>query len=236
MSGHSKWSKVKHQKATTDAVKSSFFTRASRGITVAVKEGGGIGDPDKNFRLRLAIEFARSVNMPKENIERAIERAKGSDSGTLDTVVYEGYGPGGVALLVVAATDNHQRTSANVKHRFDHAGGSIASPGAVSYQFQKRGLLLVDKSGKSLDEMVDLAIMAGADDVVEKDDVFEVYTKATDLFSVKSALDLPINHAAIIMHPNLLVSVTDEIRSAIEGLVDILESDEDVQEVYSNME
>lgn len=238
MSGHSKWSKVKHQKATTDAVKSASFTRASRGITVAVKEGGGIADPDKNFRLRLAIEFARSVNMPKDNIERAIERAKGSESGMLDTVVYEGYGPGGVAVLVMAATDNHQRTSANVKHQFDRSGGSIASPGAVGYLFQKRGILLLEKSGTSFDAVLDAAITGGADDVVEKDDVFEVYTKAADLFAIKTALapTFAITHAALIMHPNLLVSVSDEIRVKIEELVEILESDEDVLEVYTNME
>lgn len=238
MSGHSKWSKVKHQKATTDAVKSSFFTRASRGITVAVKEGGGIGDPDKNFRLRLAIEFAKSVNMPKENIQRAIDKGKGSDASTLDSVIYEGYGPGGVAMLVMAATDNHQRTSANIKHRFDHAGGSIASPGAVSYQFQKRGLLLVEKMSKSFDEILDAAITAGADDVIEKDDVFEIYTKATDLSLVTGALTplFSITHSALIMHPTLLTQVTDEIRQANETLIEALEEDEDVQEVFSNME
>src|SRR3989338_10745888 len=147
MSGHSKWSKVKHQKATTDAVKSRAFTRASRAITVSVKEGGGIADPDKNFRLRLAIEQAKAVNMPKDTIERAIEKGSGAGAAAYENLLYEGYGPGGVAYLVEAATDNHQRTVSEVKHVFDHAGGTLAAPGAVSYQFRRSGVVLVSKIG-----------------------------------------------------------------------------------------
>lgn len=137
MSGHSKWSKVKHQKAFTDAVKSQEFTRASRAITVAVREGGGITDPNKNFKLRLAIELARSVNMPKDTIDRAIERGKDSSSQTQATIVYEAYGPGGVGYLVTTITDNHQRTGSQLKHLFEHAGGSFAAPHALEHLFEK---------------------------------------------------------------------------------------------------
>lgn len=137
MSGHSKWSKVKHQKETTDAVKSQAFTRASRSLTIAVKEGGGVTDPDKNFRLRLAIDQARSVNMPKETIERAIARGLGGGGESVESVIYEGYGPGGVGYLVYAITDNHQRTGAMLKHTFEHSGGSLAAPHAVEYLFER---------------------------------------------------------------------------------------------------
>ncbi len=237
MSGHSKWSKVKHQKATTDAVKSAAFTRASRGITVAVKEGGGITDPEKNFRLRLAIDLARAVNMPKDTIERAIDRAKGSDAGSLDTVTYEGYGPGGVAMLVEAATDNHQRTSAHVKHQFDRFGGSIASPGAVSYQFRRRGVLLIDKPGHTFDEIFEASLSAGADDVQETEDVYEVYTAPSDISAVRDRLRgvFPVTHTALVMQPTQTVSVPEDTAAKISELIQELESSEDVSTVYSNM-
>lgn len=239
MSGHSKWSKVKHQKATTDAVKSREFTRASRGITVAVREGGGLTDPDKNFRLRLAIELAKQVNMPKDNIERAIAKGAGAGATAFENLTYEGYGPGGVAYLVEAATDNHQRTAAEVKHAFDRAGGSLATPGAVSFQFQKNGVLLVAKSGILYDAILDLAIGAGADDVIERDDVYEVYTKHTELFAVKQAFEkasLVIEHASIIMRPLNSVSPAPDVRLKNEALVSALESLDDVQNVYTTME
>ena len=137
MSGHSKWSKVKHQKATTDVVKGAAFTKASRAITLAVREGGGIPDPEKNFRLRLAIEKARAVNMPKENIARAIDKATGGGAGDIEQVVYEGYGPGGVAFMIEAATDNRNRTVSVVKNMFERNGGTLAGPGAVSFLFTK---------------------------------------------------------------------------------------------------
>lgn len=137
MSGHSKWSKVKHQKATTDVVKAVAFTKASRGIMMAVREGGGITDPEKNFRLRLAIEKARAVNMPKENIARAMEKAAGGAAGDIEPITYEGYGPGGVALLVEAATDNRNRTVSVIKHMFERHGGTLGGPGSVSFLFTR---------------------------------------------------------------------------------------------------
>ncbi|MBI5019694.1 YebC/PmpR family DNA-binding transcriptional regulator [Candidatus Gottesmanbacteria bacterium] len=239
MSGHSKWSKVKHQKATTDAVKSQSFTKASRGLTVAVREGGGITDPEKNFHLRLAIEFARSVNMPKDTIERAIEKGAGVGAAAYETLVYEGYGPGGVAYLVVAATDNHQRTGSEVKHQFDRAGGTLATPGAVTYQFRKNGVILVPKTGRSFDDMVDMVIRLGGDDVIEQDDVYEIYTAATELSRVKSQLEdegVVIELTELIMRASTPVAPTDEIRAKNDALVAVLESLDDVQKVYTTME
>lgn len=239
MSGHSKWSKVKHQKATTDAVKSRAFTRASRGITVAVREGGGIADPDKNFRLRLAIEFAKSVNMPKDTIERAVEKGAGGGGVAYENLLYEGYGPGGIAFLVEAATDNHQRTASEVKHAFDHAGGSLASPGAVSYQFRKRGLVLVTKSSGSPDAMLEIALTSGADDVIERDDVYEIFTKSDLLSQVKLALEsqgMEIDHAGFIMQSDTQVNPEDSVRQKNEHLIESLEELDDVQNVYTTME
>src|SRR3990167_7132942 len=154
MSGHSKWSKVKHQKATTDAVKGAAFTKASRAITIAVREGGGVADPEKNFRLRLAVEKARIVNMPKDNIERAIARAAGGDASVIESVVYEGDGPAGVGLLIEAATDNRQRTVSGVKQVLERAGGRLATPGAVGYQFKRAGVITISKIGRSFDQLM----------------------------------------------------------------------------------
>lgn len=239
MSGHSKWSKVKHQKATTDAVKSRAFTKASRAITVAVREGGNIADPDKNFHLRLAIELARSVNMPKDTIERAIEKGVGGGGVALENLVYEGYGPGGVAYVVEATTDNHQRTGSEVKHQFDRFGGSLATPGAVLYQFKKSGVILVAKAGNTFDALFDRAVAAGADDLIEKDDVYEIYTSGTMLDKVKKQLEsegIVIETAEFIMRSTVQVSVTDDLRENNDALMDALESLDDVSNVYSTME
>lgn len=239
MSGHSKWSKVKHQKATTDAVKSRAFTKASRGITVSVREGGGLADPDKNFRLRLAIELAKAVNMPKDTIERAIEKGTGMGAAAYENLVYEGYGPGGVAYLVEAATDNHQRTGAEVKHVFDHAGGVLAAPGAVSYLFRRSGVVLVSKSGKTYDAVFEAALGAGADDVVERDDVFEVFTKSPTLSEVKHHLEtsgLLIEHTGFIMRTDVLAAPSLSARRENELLMEALELLDDVQNVYTTME
>ncbi len=238
MSGHSKWSKVKHQKATTDAVKSRAFTRASRAVTVAVKEGGGIMDPNKNFRLRLAIELARSVNMPKEKIERAIERGGGAEAANIQTIIYEGYGPGGVAYLVEVTTDNTNRTASLMKHQFDRAGGSITSPGAVNFLFMRNGVVLIQKDTVSLDALLDAAIMSGADDVVERDDVFEVYMKPDHFVSVKDALarQYTVTHADVVMRPSQLAHPNEENRAKNDQLISDLELLDDVQTVYTTMD
>ncbi len=238
MSGHSKWSKVKHQKATTDAVKANAFTKASRGLTIAVREGGGIADPDKNFRLRLAIEKARGVNMPKENIERAIARGIGTGAGAIEQLHYEGYGPGGVAVLVEAATDNRARTVSAIKNIFDRAGGTLASPGAVSYLFVRSGIITVPRTGHTTDELLALALDAGADDVREKEDMYEIYAAPARLAAVRQTLEekgIVIDNAALIMKPTSCVPVTDGIADRVERLTEALEESDDVQHVYTNI-
>ena len=237
MSGHSKWSKVKHQKATTDVVKSFAFTKASRAITVAVQEGGGITDPNMNFHLRLAIEKARDVNMPKENIERAITRATGEGS-VIEQMMYEGYGPGGVAMLIEVATDNRKRSVSQVKNALEMAGGTLASPGAVAFQFKRRGVLTVPKQGLTYDALLTAACDAGAEDVAETADLFEVYTEDASLQTVKQALEtahIPIENTARIMHPTLVVEGDTAHREKIEALVEVLEALDDVQTVFTNI-
>lgn len=231
MSGHSKWSKVKHQKATTDVVKSAHFTKATHAIMVAVGEGGGITDPNQNFHLRLAVEKARAVNMPKENIERAIAKAAGEGASAIEQIMYEGYGPGGVAFMIETATDNKQRTVSQVKNVLERAGGTLASPGAVAYQFERRGVMTVPKTGLTYDNLLSAGIDAGAEDVVEALDLFEVYTRPADLFKVKTALEgtgIAIDNAILIMHPTMTVA------GAVDELVSELEDLEDVQTVYTN--
>src|SRR6266404_4442458 len=189
MSGHSKWSTIKRQKGVTDAKRGALFTKVAREISVAARQGGG--DPDANYRLRLAVEKARSVNMPSDNIKRTIEKATGGgEAEQYEEIVYEGYGPGGVAVLVEAATDNRNRTAAEVRSIFTKAGGQLAGAGAVAWQFEPRGLIAVGSNGKDADEVALTAIDAGAEDVDTSDgDRVEVYTAPGDLQRVRQALD-----------------------------------------------
>lgn len=237
MSGHSKWSKVKHQKATTDVIKAASFTRASRAITIAVKEGGGITDPDTNFHLRLAIEKARNVNMPKENIERAIEKAKGADSEIIHQGAYEGYGPFGVAFYIETATDNINRTVSFLKQALEFAGGSMAGPGAVSYLFDRRGVLLVPKT-LPYDTIFGYALDLGAEDVVEQDDVYEIYTNPSDLFRVKKRLEekqIQIETASLVMLPKNVIELPPDKQDIIDELISRIEEGDDVQHVFTNV-
>jgi YebC/PmpR family DNA-binding regulatory protein len=239
MSGHSKWSKVKHQKATTDAVKSSLFTKASRAITVAVSEGGGIGDPNKNFRLRLAIEKAHDVNMPKDRIERAIEHGTSPDAQSIENYVYEGYAPGGIALLIEAMTDNKQRTVSQVKNTLEKAGGTLASPGSVLYLFDQVGLIVVPCTiGKNFDELLEIAIRAGADELISKMDVYELYTHSNHLREAKDMMTaqmIPIESTRLIMRPKQSVAVSAGELDRVEMLIAQLENLDDVHMVYSNI-
>lgn len=238
MSGHSKWSKVKHQKAVTDVVKGRAFTKASRAITLAVREGGGMTDPEKNFRLRLAVELARSVNMPKDTIDRAITKAAGEGGAAIESLVYEAYAPGGVALLIAAATDNRQRTASLIKNIVEKTGGSVASPGSVSFLFQRSGILTVSREGRTFDAMVESAIVAGGDDVVEAADMFEVYTDPGRLHAVKDALvgqGIVIDNSQIIMKAKLPMDPGSEGRTRAENLASELEELDDVQHVYTNL-
>lgn len=240
MSGHSKWSKVKHQKETTDAKKGAAFTKAAAAIIVAVREGGGITDPEKNFRLRLAVEKAREVNMPKENIERAIERGAGLEGRTIESVSYEAYGPGGVALIIDAATDNRQRTVAEVKNILDRGGGTLAGPGAVAYLFRKLGVIIVSKTAAlTPDDILAKSIDSGADDVVEKNDLYEIYTSVAKLHEVATALkgqEITVDQTAIAARPLTTVKLDQEKHEKLERLTDELTDLDDVQEVWTNEE
>jgi YebC/PmpR family DNA-binding regulatory protein len=239
VSGHSKWSKVKHQKATTDAVKSKAFTKAGHAITVAVREGGGMTDPARNFHLRLAIEKAREVNMPRDNIKRAIERGKGIGSVAIEQILYEGYGPFGVAFLIDAMTDNRQRSVAAIKNLLDRSGGTIARPGAVSYLFERLGVITVPKITVSYDTVFEAAVELGARDVVETADMVEVYTDVEKLGAAKEALHekgIPIDNADIIMIPKTSIGIDTSQMQKIDSLAQELESLDDVQHVYTNAE
>lgn len=238
MSGHSKWSKVKHQKATTDVAKAAAFTQASRAIMVAVKEGGGRTNPDDNFHLRLAIEKARAVNMPKENIERIIDKAKGEGGSAITTVVYEGYAPHGVALYIEAATDNIKRTVGFIKQILDHSGGAMGSPGAVSYLFTRKGVVTVPVSSASFDDVFAAAVDAGALDVSQTTDMFEVYTNPHDVMKIKALLEgkgITIDAARLVMYPTTTIELPEEKHAIVSEVIERLEALDDVQEVYSNL-
>ena len=241
MSGHSKWSTIKRQKGAADAKRGQVFTKIGNAITIAVREGGG-GDPASNFKLRLAMDQARAVNMPKENIQRAIDRGlgQGGAGGQLESVVYEGYGPGKVALVIEATTDNKNRTTGEVKNIIEKSGGSFVSPGTVSWMFAEEGMISVPKIGKSFDEIFDVAADAGAEDVLEAGDGVEVYTKPNTLESVKKALvekGLNPSSAEISKKPTTTVQITNpETAKKVLELMEKLEDLDDVQKVWSNFD
>ncbi len=236
MSGHSKWSTIKRAKGVTDAKRSVAFTKVAREISVAARQGGG--DPDANYRLRLAIEKARSVNMPADNIKRSIDKAVGGGDGEqFEEIVYEGYGPGGVAILVEAATDNRNRTAAEVRSMFSKAGGQLASSGAVAWQFEPRGLITV--AGGDPDDVALLAIDAGAEDVDTTSVPLEIYTAPHDLEAVRSALEaagvaVESAESAMIARQTVELDVA-RARQAIR-LVELLEDLDDVQRVTANFD
>lgn len=236
MSGHSKWSKVKHQKATTDEQKGKAFTRAAHGITIAVREGGG-PDPMHNFRLRLAIEKAREVNVPKENIERAIEKGKGTSGGAFEEVLYEGFAPGGVALIIEAATDNRQRTGALVKNVLERAGGTLAGPGAVSYLFDHVGVITVPRTIAS-DTLLIESLDLGARDFVETGDMFEIYTSIPQLSLVKEGIvakGITVDNTVLVYKPKSTIPVSGVVAQKVGMLITGLEEEEDILTVFSNM-
>lgn len=238
MSGHSKWSTIKRQKGANDAKRGAMFTKVAREVAVAARAGGG--DPDANYRLRLAIEKARSINMPAENIKRAIEKATGGGEGEqYEEVVYEGYGPGGVAVLVEAATDNRNRTAAEVRSIFSKTGGQLAGSGAVAWQFEPRGLITVSRDGTDADEVALAAIDAGAVDVDTDADPIEIYTEPADLEHVRKALEaagVNVEDAESAMLAKQTVALdTEHVRKAMR-LVELLEELDDVQRVTANVD
>jgi YebC/PmpR family DNA-binding regulatory protein len=236
LSGHSKWAGIKHKKAIVDAKRGQTFTRASREITIAAKEGGG--DLDGNFRLRLAVQKAREVNMPADKIQAAIDRGTGAGKGdALEELRYEGYGTAGVAILVDAMTDNRNRTSASLKHIFSKHGGNLAESGAVAWMFDRKGMLEVDASGVDTDEVGLAAIDAGAEDVRVEEGSIEITAAPNDLEAVRNAVEalgVRVENAEITMHPKQTVPVDEDKVAAVLRLLEHLEEDDDVQQVYAN--
>ena len=237
MAGHNKWSKVKHIKAKEDAKKSKIFTKHVRAIMTAAREGGG--NPDANAALRLAIERAKADAMPMQNIQRAIDKATGNLEGvTLSEVSYEGYGPGGVAIMVECLTDNKNRTVAEIRHAFKKAGGSLGTSGSVAWMFEKKGIVVVSRSDKD-DEVMEVAIEAGAEDIKELDEVLVIENSPEDFNNVLEAVS-DIDGIEIIESNVQLVAtneseVDDEIAEKVEKLIEVLEELDDVQNVIHNM-
>jgi YebC/PmpR family DNA-binding regulatory protein len=238
MAGHSKWKQIKHYKAATDAKRGALFTKLIREITMAAKLGGG--DPGGNPRLRLAIDTARSSSMPKENIERAVKKGTGELEGVdYQEVTYEGYGPGGVALLIDAVTDNATRTIAEVRHKMSRGGGSIGTPNSVAWMFDKKGQLTIDASGKDEDTMMEAALEAGAEDFRREDEVFIITTTPNDFHSVKGALEakgIKIAESELAMVPKSTVKVEGKDATALLKLLEELEELDDVQKVWANFD
>jgi len=240
MSGHSKWANIKHKKARSDARKGKVFTKIVKEIMVAARLGGS--DAAGNPRLRAVIDKAKSENLPCDNIERAIKKGAGEIEGVnYEEGVYEGYGPGGVAVLVFYMTDNRNRTASDVRHAFSKYGGSLGQSGSVAWMFEKKGYISFDMSSVSEDRLMEAAIEAGAQDVVanREDGVFEVYTEATELHRVKSSMDgagLEYQHAEISMIPKSTVKVEGKTARSVLSLLEELEDLDDVQDVYANFD
>lgn len=240
MSGHSKWATIKRQKGANDAKRGQQFTKLSNAITIAVRQGGGVGNPDDNPRLRLAVDAARSANMPKENIERAIQRAAGKNAENVEEAVYEGFGPGGFSIIVETVTDNKQRTVSEVQSFFKKNGGSIGTPGSVGYQFTQKGAVVVEKNGKSVDEIFLIAADSEAEDVEDAGVDVIVYSEPSHLAKVRDSLKsqgLTIKGAELIRQPIVISSLTDsEAASRALSFVEQLEEMDDVQKVYANFD
>jgi YebC/PmpR family DNA-binding regulatory protein len=238
MSGHSKWSQIKRQKGANDAKRGAVFTKIAREISIAAREGGG--DPDANYRLRLAMEKARTVNMPADNIKRAIEKAAGGSAAEqYEEIVYEGYGPGGVAILVEAATDNRNRTVADVRSLFVRSGGQLSGAGAVAWQFEPRGVVVVPRDGIEPDDVALAAIDAGADDVDTEGEVIEVITSPANLEALRTALEgagMAVESAEVTMQPTTPIEVSGDVARQNLRLIEALEDLDDVQRVTANFD
>ena len=238
MSGHSKWSSIKHKKGAADAKRGKLFTKLARAITVAARDGGG--NIEANPALGLAVQKARDASMPKDNIQRAIDRGtgEGADAAAIESVVYEGYGPGGAAILVEALTDNRNRTGSEVRHAFERHGGSLGEPNSVAWQFEKRGVILVDGDRYGEDDLMP-AIDAGAEDVAEDGDVLKVITGPGDLAAVRAAIEgagVEVTSAELSMEPTSTVEVGDGDAPALLRLMDALEEHDDVDSVHANFD
>ena len=238
MSGHSKWAGIKHKKAIVDAKRGQAFTRLSREIQIAAKEGGGL--PENNFRLRLAMQKAREANMPADKIDHAIKRGTGEIAGgQLDEVRYEGYGPAGVAVMVDALTDNRNRTSASMKHLFSKYGGNLGESNSVGWMFDRKGVVEIAADGKDPEEIGLAAIEAGAEDVQVEGGSVEITTDPAEFEAVKAAVEelgVMVENAEVTMQPKQTVPVEEDKAGAVLRLLEALEEDDDVQQVYANFD
>jgi len=238
MSGHSKWSTIKHKKARTDEKKGKEYTRLAKEIIIAARSGGG--DPETNSKLKLAVQNAKAINMPNDNISRAIKKGTGEvESDMIEELTYEGYAPGGVAVMLAIATDNRNRTAADIRHLFTKNNGNLGETGCVAYMFERVGLLTINRENLKVDvdEFMLQALEAGADDVREDEDEIEIITSPDNFMAVKEAMekDVKFEEADIIMMPGNTVDINDEAMAAkILKLIDALEDHDDVQDVYAN--
>ena len=236
MAGHNKWSSIKHKKGAADKKRAKIFTKLIKEITVAARMGGG--DPDANPRLRHAISSAKAQNMPKDNVERAIKKGTGDMDGVnYEEIVYEGYGPGGVAVMVECLTDNKNRTIADVRHIFSKAGGNVGTDGCVAWMFDKKGLITVSKEDADEDTLMEVALEAGAEDIKDADDAFDVITEPEDFDAVKDAIDaaeIPCQMAEISMIPQNTTEVSGKEAEQMVRFMDALEDCDDVQKFHSN--
>lgn len=238
MSGHSKWKNILHKKEKTDAQRAKVFTKIGREMAVAVKAGGP--DPATNSKLKECIAKAKANNVPNDNIKRIIEKASGADAANYETITYEGYGPAGVAVIVETMTDNRNRTAGEVRHYFDKFGGNLGANGCVSWQFDKKGVIILEKDGKDEDEVMMECLDAGAEDIDTEGDVIEVYTAPDDFGSVNDALEAAgykILSAEVEMVPQNYTTLTseDDIKN-MQKLLDMMEDNEDIQNVWHNWE
>ena len=236
MAGHSKWANIKHRKARQDASRGKIWTKVIREITVAAKGGP---DPDDNPRLRLALDKANAANMPKDNIKRAIEKGSGTgETGALEEIVFEGYGPGGVAILVEAMSDNRNRTVSDVRHAFSKFGGNLGTDGSVSYLFNKLGIIHISKDF-SEEDLLEVVLDVGAEDFVDEGDYFEVITSSTDLSNVLEALkanNIEHTNAELTLRAETSVSLDQEMSEKVLKIMDFMDELDDVQEVHTNAE
>lgn len=238
MAGHSKWNNIKQRKGAQDAKRGKIFQKLSREIYVAAKQGGG--DPDMNPALRLAMDRAKAQNMPNDNVKRAIDKATSSaDGDNFEEVMYEGYGPNGVGIMAQALTDNRNRTQTNVRVCYNKNGGTIGEMGSVSYMFERKGYIAIEREGLDVneDEMLMSVLEAGGDELEVSDEVFEIYTQTNDFASVRDSLEEEGYHlstAELSMIPQNEIPLSDEDYSVLEGIIDALEDDDDVTEVFHN--
>ncbi|MCK4873115.1 MAG: YebC/PmpR family DNA-binding transcriptional regulator [Phycisphaerales bacterium] len=239
MAGHSKWANIKHRKARQDAVKSKAWSRCARAIIVAARNGGP--DPTMNLTLRYAIDDARAVNMPKDNIEKAIKKGAGIGQDAVEyvSIRYEGYSPGGVAMIVDILTDNRNRTAAEIRHLFDKGGGNLGANGCVAFNFQARGVITIEKDKTNEDQITEIAIESGAHDVGLDDDLWTVTTEPTELLNIRQVIDeagVEIESAEVRMIPTVTVKcAADDARRTLR-LMEMLEEQDDVQQVWANFE